>query len=62
MTLYVKGRKKLGLCYKCGEKFIPGHQCSNKKLNMIKGVDEEDEEFLEVKEGVIMRLWLLKIK
>jgi len=29
---------------------------------MVKGVDEEDEEFLEVKKGVIMRLWLLNIK
>jgi hypothetical protein len=29
---------------------------------MIKGVDEEDEELLEVKKGVIMRLWLLNIK
>jgi len=41
-------RRKLGKCYKCGDKFVPSHQCNKKNLNMMNDVDEENDEFLEV--------------
>ena len=36
-------RRQLGLCYKCGEEFNPGHQGRRQGLNM-EGLDEEKEE------------------
>lgn len=33
-------RKQLGLCFKCDEKFTPGHKC--KKLFFIEGILEEE--------------------
>jgi len=41
-------RKRLGQCFKCGDKYTPGHKCSTKSLHMIEGVEEEEDE--EVKE------------
>lgn len=38
-------RRKLGLCFKCGEKFTPGHRCVTKRLNMIEGLEDCKEEF-----------------
>lgn len=35
-TLYEQ-RFRLGLFYKCGDKFMPSHQCLVKGLNMIEG-------------------------
>ncbi|XP_039011243.1 uncharacterized protein LOC120140328 [Hibiscus syriacus] len=28
-------RRQNNLCFKCGEKFVPGHQCKTKQLNMM---------------------------
>lgn len=41
-------RRKLGKCYKCGDKFVQSHQCNKKNLNIMNDVDEENDEFLEV--------------
>jgi hypothetical protein len=41
-------RKRLGQCFKCGDKYTPGHRCSPKGLHMIEGIEEEEEE--EIKE------------
>jgi len=49
-TIYEQ-KKKLGLCYKYREKFVPNHQCNKKNLNIINGANEEGDEFLEVKKG-----------
>jgi len=35
-------RKRLEQCFKCGDKYIPGHRCSAKGLHMIEGVEEEE--------------------
>ncbi|XP_021596642.1 uncharacterized protein LOC110603250 [Manihot esculenta] len=39
-------RKKLGLCFKCNEKFGPGHRC--KKLFSIQAVLEESDDDMEM--------------
>ncbi|XP_073268339.1 uncharacterized protein [Populus alba] len=41
-------RKRLGQCFKCGDKYTSGHRCNTKGLHMIEGVEEEDDK--EVKE------------
>ena len=41
-------RKRLGQCFKCGDKYTPGHRCNAKSLHMIEGIEEEEEG--EVKE------------
>ena len=41
-------RKRLGQCFKYGDKYTPGHRCSPKGLHMIEGIEEEEEE--EIKE------------
>ena len=33
----------MGLCFKCGEKYYPGHQCKV-KVNMLLGQTELEEE------------------
>ncbi len=38
--------REAGLCYKCGDKFQPGHQCQNKTLNQI-GAELEVEEVFD---------------
>ena len=40
-------RRQLGLCFKCGEKYGPGHQCRRLILNMEASDDEEVEEDTE---------------
>jgi hypothetical protein len=47
-TLY-KQMRKLGQCYKHGEKFVPGQQCNKNNLNLMNGV-KEGKDFLKVKE------------
>lgn len=49
-SLYEK-RRRFGQCFKCEEQYKQGHQCYNKGLHLIKGMDEDDEEFKEAKEG-----------
>lgn len=45
-------RRALGLCYKCGEKYYPGHQCKV-KVHMLLGDGEEELEAIpEWKEEV----------
>ena len=34
-------RQRLGQCFKCEDKFIPGHKCNVKELHMIEGNEEE---------------------
>ena len=49
LTLYqVEDYRKRGLCFKCDEKFKPGHRCSVKRLMMIEinYPEEEDEEII----------------
>jgi len=41
-------RKRMGQCFKCRDKYTPGHRCSPKGLHMIEGIEEEEEE--EIKE------------
>ena len=37
-----------GLCYRCNNKWSPGHKCAEKKLFIIEdNNEEEDEEILE---------------
>ncbi|XP_020082221.1 uncharacterized protein LOC109705849 [Ananas comosus] len=36
----IEQRRAAGLCFKCGEKYQPGHQCSLKGLNLIQGEDD----------------------
>lgn len=36
-------RKAQGLCYKCGEKYHPGHQCKHKQLNDMSASMEPPE-------------------
>jgi Retroviral aspartyl protease len=42
-------RRALGLCFKCGDKYYPGHQCKI-KLQMLLGEQEavEEEEYTEL--------------
>jgi hypothetical protein len=42
--------RKLGLCFKCGDMYMSGHQCSPKRLHMIEGRNDKMEEFLNVEE------------
>ena len=44
----VEGYRKRSLCFKCDEKFTPGHRCSVKRLMMIEisYPEEEDEEII----------------
>jgi hypothetical protein len=37
-------RRALGLCFKCAEKYYPGHQCKVKVHMMVAQEEEEDEE------------------
>lgn len=39
-----ESRKAQGLCYKCGKKYHPGHQCKPRQLNAISAATEEDLE------------------
>ena len=39
----IEQRRAQNLCFKCGDKFIPGHVCKNKQLNSITVADNEEE-------------------
>ncbi|KAE8654131.1 Thioredoxin superfamily protein [Hibiscus syriacus] len=39
-------RRQNSICFKCGEKYIPGHQCKTRQLNMI--TEEIETSLLEV--------------
>ncbi|XP_039056463.1 uncharacterized protein LOC120199464 [Hibiscus syriacus] len=42
-------RRANNLCYKCGDKFIPGHHCKLKQLNSMEEIeDQEETEVLQV--------------
>ena len=45
--LYMEQKRQLGLCYWCGEKYVPNHQCRRQLLQM-EGLEEEVEEVEEV--------------
>ena len=54
-------RRERGLCYKCDEKFHPGHLCKNKELQVLVFQDmeagdvnqvEEEELIIEPREGM----------
>ncbi|XP_052201138.1 uncharacterized protein LOC127807380 [Diospyros lotus] len=45
-------RRQLGLCFKCGEKYGPGHQCRRLMLKM-EGSGEDDEAEEELLEEVV---------
>ncbi|XP_070022199.1 uncharacterized protein [Nicotiana sylvestris] len=50
-----ESRKTQGLCYKCGEKYHPGHQCRPRQLNAISAATEEAlEAALHQEETVII--------
>jgi hypothetical protein len=48
-----KQRKRLRQCFKCGDKYTPGHKCSTKGLHMIEGVEEEEDEGIKELEGTV---------
>jgi hypothetical protein len=42
-NVMVEHRRALGLCFKCGEKYYPGHQCKV-KIHMMIGQEEDSEQ------------------
>ncbi|KAL5861508.1 hypothetical protein ACOSQ4_002804 [Xanthoceras sorbifolium] len=40
----MKTRRDKGLCYNCDEPYTYGHQCTKKRLYMLMGEDEEEQE------------------
>ncbi|XP_019228862.1 PREDICTED: uncharacterized protein LOC109209954 [Nicotiana attenuata] len=47
-TKLFEARKARGECYKCGERYFPGHVCKNRQLNTLSGSTEQGEEIIEV--------------
>ncbi|KAL4281742.1 hypothetical protein GQ457_03G022050 [Hibiscus cannabinus] len=43
-TALVEYRRTHNLCFKCGERFTPGHQCKVKQLNSMEEEEEQEEE------------------
>ncbi|XP_027150132.1 uncharacterized protein LOC113750340 [Coffea eugenioides] len=41
----IQHRRSLGLCFKCGDKYGPGHQCKPGHLNLLISEDEEEPLF-----------------
>lgn len=41
-SLTIEQKRQLGLCFWCGEKYGPGHQCKRQLLRM-EGLEEEEE-------------------
>ncbi|GKD91031.1 hypothetical protein Tco_1366538, partial [Tanacetum coccineum] len=37
-------KKAKGLCYRCDGKFLPGHRCPERALQLLLVDDEEEEE------------------
>ncbi|XP_022881659.1 uncharacterized protein LOC111398794 [Olea europaea var. sylvestris] len=48
----IQTKKEKGLCFRCDEKFQPGHKCRNKEFQVLL-VDEEEERELERLEEII---------
>lgn len=46
----IEQRRQLGLCFKCGEKYGPGHQCKRQLMNMEGADGEKMEEETETGE------------
>jgi hypothetical protein len=44
----IEHRRALGLCFKCGEKYYPGHHC-NVKVHMM--IEQEEAKKLEPEQG-----------
>lgn len=42
----IEQRRALGLCFKCGEKYYPGHQCKG-KVNMLQSKEEDLQQEVE---------------
>ncbi|XP_019246493.1 PREDICTED: uncharacterized protein LOC109226149 [Nicotiana attenuata] len=38
-----EARKARGECYKCGERYFPGHVCKNRQINTLSGTTEQEE-------------------
>lgn len=47
----IEQRRAAGLCFRCGDKYHPGHSCANKSLNTLQAMEEVleiyDEECLQ---------------
>ncbi|KAL5759714.1 hypothetical protein ACOSQ2_018552 [Xanthoceras sorbifolium] len=43
----MKTRRDKGLCYNCDEPYTYGHQCSKKRLYMLMGEDEENDQEID---------------
>ncbi|KAJ9559068.1 hypothetical protein OSB04_013682 [Centaurea solstitialis] len=57
----VQHRRALGLCYRCDEKFSPGHKCKKKELNVILVQEEAAEEVAgKEEEGAALNTVTLK--
>lgn len=39
----LQARREKGLCFKCDEKFSPGHRCKNKTLQLLVVTDDDEE-------------------
>lgn len=46
-------QKILGQCFKCGDKYMPGHICNAKGLHMIQGIEEEENKGIMELEGTL---------
>ncbi|KAL4363523.1 hypothetical protein GQ457_04G038370 [Hibiscus cannabinus] len=46
----IEYRRAHNLCFKCGEKFLPGHQCKTRQLNLMVQTDELEEGLEEMGE------------
>lgn len=44
-------KRRRGVCFRCDERFFPGHVCKNKQLHVILLGEDEDEERKEPKDG-----------
>jgi len=54
----------LGKCFRCEKKYALGYQCSMMKIHIIKGVEGNMKEFLDVKggnsNGLLLKKTMLK--
>ncbi len=44
----IEQMRAAGQCFKCGERYHPGHVCSSKSLNILQGLDDILESYYEV--------------
>ena len=47
-TIY-EWRRRLGQCFRCGKKYTLRHQCRIKGIHMIKELEEDKKEFVDMK-------------